>query len=179
MIDPYEKPQQIALQAFGDNRGTFFETYNKKKLEEKGIKNTFCQDNFSFSALKNTIRGLHFQTPPTAQSKLVISIRGKILDVIVDLRQSSPTFLKVYKYVLDAQAPSCLYVPKGFAHGFCTLEDNVCVLYKVDDFYSPQDDGGIIWNDPDLNIEWPLDGEPVLSDKDAKLPRLKQLDIQF
>jgi dTDP-4-dehydrorhamnose 3,5-epimerase len=174
-----EQPQHIKLKAFGDNRGVFFETYNKNKLQEFGINNHFCQDNFSYSAFKNTIRGLHFQKEPTVQSKLILPLQGKIFDVIVDLRRDSPEYLKIYTYVLDSREPSCVYVPKGFAHGFCTLEDNTCVQYKVDDYYSPLDDGGIIWNDPDLNIEWPLDGAPVISEKDAKLPNFKDLTLTF
>lgn len=179
MKENLEQPQHIQLKSFGDNRGLFFETYNAKFLKDLGIINNFCQDNFSYSASKNTIRGLHFQKKPTVQSKLVLPLRGKIFDVIVDLRKDSKDYLKVTSYILDANEPSCLYVPKGFAHGFCTFEDNVCVLYKVDEYYSPTDDGGIIWNDPDLAINWPLDGDPVISEKDARLPTLNNINITF
>ncbi|MDP3372010.1 MAG: dTDP-4-dehydrorhamnose 3,5-epimerase [Candidatus Paracaedibacteraceae bacterium] len=174
-----EQPQHIKLKAFGDNRGIFFESYNKKKMIECGITNQFCQDNFSYSTYKNTIRGLHFQKGITAQAKLVLPLHGKIFDVIVDLRQNSQNYLHTHTYLLDSSEPSCLYVPKGFAHGFCTLEDNVSVLYKVDAYYCPEDDGGIIWNDPELAINWPLSGDPVISEKDAKLPTFKNLTVKF
>lgn len=176
----FEQPVHIPLKAFRDNRGFFFESYNKKTLETLGIKNTFCQDNFSFSQHKGTIRGLHFQSPPFDQAKIVLPLQGSIFDVVIDIRKNSPTFLKVETFVLEANNPSCLYVPKGYAHGFCTLEDNVSVLYKVDQYYSPQHDGGIVWDDPQFKIDWPLKGQqPILSEKDGRLPLFNQQKLSF
>lgn len=165
---------------FGDTRGFFSEVYSKSALAKAGIAMEFVQDNHSRSARKGTIRGLHYQTLPFGQDKLVRVTRGSILDVAVDLRRASPTYGKYVSAVISAENWTQILVPIGFAHGFCTLEDDTEVLYKVSNVYSPANDGGVIWNDPDIGIDWPLDGaEPVLSDKDGKLPRLRDLPALF
>jgi dTDP-4-dehydrorhamnose 3,5-epimerase len=131
------------------------------------------QDNCSYSVSRGTIRGLHYQTPPRAQAKLVRVVRGAVVDVAVDLRRASPTFGRHVSAVLSAETGEQLFIPIGFAHGFCTLEPGTEVAYKISDFFSPQHDTGIAWDDGDLGITWPLEGlSPVLSDKDRKLPRL-------
>jgi dTDP-4-dehydrorhamnose 3,5-epimerase len=159
-----------------DPRGYFVETWQRQRFAEIGIDLDFVQDNASFSRLPGTIRGLHFQRSPAAQAKLVRVVRGAVLDVAVDLRRGSPSFGRFVCATLTAEGGEQLFVPVGFAHGFCTLEPETEVAYKVSALYSPQDDGGIIWNDPDVGIDWPLEGrEPVLSDKDARLPRLSEI----
>ncbi|KKP78273.1 MAG: dTDP-4-dehydrorhamnose 3,5-epimerase [Candidatus Moranbacteria bacterium RIFOXYA12_FULL_35_19] len=168
----------IKPQVFGDHRGFFLESYSKKKFEEAGIKNEFVQDNHSRSEKKGTLRGMHFQAPPYAQAKLIRVVSGKILDVIIDLRRGSETFGKWETFELSAENFQMLFVPKGFAHGLMTLEDNTEVLYKADNFYEPNSEGGIAWNDPDLKINWPLEN-PILSERDTKWPTLKNLDNPF
>jgi dTDP-4-dehydrorhamnose 3,5-epimerase len=155
---------------FADSRGYFVETFNQRLLAEAGVGVQFVQDNQSFSAKAGTIRGLHFQLPPAAQTKLVRVLHGSIFDVAIDLRQGSPTFGRWIGETLTAAGGEQLLIPCGFAHAFCTLEDDTEVAYKVDDFYSPKCECGIIWNDPDLHIDWPIapDGA-ILSDKDSKL----------
>ena len=133
------------------------------------------QDNQAFSARKGTIRGLHFQAAPHAQAKLVRVLRGAIFDVAVDVRQGSPTYGQWAGATLTAEVGEQLFVPRGFAHGYCTLTDDTELFYKVDGLYAPQTEGGVLWNDPDLAIAWPLDGEPMLSEKDRVLPRLKDM----
>ncbi len=166
--------------AFGDGRGTFSETYNAARLAEHGITLSFVQDNQSWSALVGTIRGLHFQSPPKAQDKLVRVIRGRILDVAVDLRRTSPTYGKWVAEELSGQNRKQVLVPVGFAHGFCTLEPDTEVLYKVTDFYSPANDFGIAWDDPDLAISWPVARDKVvLSEKDKLQPAFKSLPAYF
>ena len=170
----------IRPKKFGDARGFFSEVYSKSALAGAGINMEFVQDNHSRSARKGTIRGLHFQTQPFGQDKLVRVTRGSILDVAVDLRRASPTYGQHVSAVISAANWTQILVPIGFAHGFCTLEDDTEVLYKVSNVYAPANDGGVIWSDPDIGIDWPLDGaEPVLSDKDAKLPRLRDLPALF
>ena len=170
----------IRPKKFGDARGFFSEVYSKSALAGAGINMEFVQDNHSRSARKGTIRGLHFQTQPFGQDKLVRVTRGSILDVAVDLRRASPTYGQHVSAVISAANWTQILVPIGFAHGFCTLEDDTEVLYKVSNVYAPANDGGVIWNDPDIGIDWPLDGaEPVLSDKDPKLPRLRDLPALF
>ena len=170
----------IRPKKFGDARGFFSEVYSKSALAGAGINMEFLQDNHSRSARKGTIRGLHFQTQPFGQDKLVRVTRGSILDVAVDLRRASPTYGQHVSAVISAANWTQILVPIGFAHGFCTLEDDTEVLYKVSNVYAPANDGGVIWSDPDIGIDWPLDGaEPVLSDKDAKLPRLRDLPALF
>ena len=164
----------------GDRRGFFSETYNKKALAALGIYIDFVQDNHSCSADKGTVRGLHFQTPPFAQDKLVRVARGSVFDIAVDLRQGSPTYGRHAGAVLSAQAWNQILVPIGFAHGFMTLEPDTEVIYKVSNYYAPDHDKGLLWNDPALGINWPIaDDEAVFSEKDGKLPRLAELVTPF
>lgn len=169
---------EIEPQVFGDNRGWFCETYSKRELEKFGINADFVQDNRSFSAQKGTLRGLHCQTDPKAQAKLVSCTRGKILDVAVDIREGSPTYMKWIAVELSEENKKMLYIPKGCLHGFVTLTDNVELSYKVDEFYSPENDRSICWNDAEIGVEWGVD-EPVLSEKDKKAPLLKDSDVKF
>ncbi|MBF2761159.1 MAG: dTDP-4-dehydrorhamnose 3,5-epimerase [Ectothiorhodospiraceae bacterium AqS1] len=165
---------------FGDHRGFFSETFNKKALSEIGIDIDFVQDNHSLSAEKGTMRGLHFQIPPFAQDKLVRVVRGAIFDVAVDLRRSSPTFGQYASAVVSADEWNQILVPVGFAHGFMTIENDTEVIYKVSDFYAPSHDRGILWNDPEIGIDWPLEGgEAILSDKDKVQPRLGEIESPF
>ena len=164
----------------GDSRGYFSEVYRADALHKAGVHLEFVQDNQSMSASVGVLRGLHFQTPPMAQAKLIRVIAGSIIDVAVDIRQGSPTYGKHVAYVLSAAEGNQLLVPEGFAHGFCTLEPNTTVIYKVNRYYSPENDCGLLWNDPALGIDWRLDGrEPVLSDKDKKHPALADLPHYF
>lgn len=164
---------------FGDHRGWFMETFSDAKFEEAGIIIKFVQDNQSFSAAKGTLRGLHYQLNPKAQTKLVRCTRGSIFDVAVDIRKGSPTFGKWFGIELSAENKKQLLVPKGFAHGFMTLTDDVEVQYKVDELYAPECDRGIIWNDPAIGIEWPMDITPILSVKDENAPLLDQAEKNF
>lgn len=165
---------------FGDHRGFFSETYNRRTLAEAGINLDFVQDNHSLSADKGVMRGLHFQTPPFAQDKLVRVTRGAILDVAVDLRRSSPTFGKHVTAEISAENWRQILVPIGFAHGFITLEPGTEVIYKVTNHYAPDHDRGLLWNDPELGIDWPISpDEVVLSDKDRVQPRLSELNELF
>lgn len=161
---------------FGDNRGFFMESYNDKKFKELGINRSFVQDNHSLSVEPGVLRGLHYQLNPKAQTKLVRVAAGAIYDIAVDIRKSSPTFGQWVGVILSAANKRQLLVPQGFAHGFCTIVPNTEVLYKVDEFYSPEHDRGIAWNDPALGIDWPT-ATPVLSDKDTKHPLLKDAEI--
>ncbi|RAT98703.1 dTDP-4-dehydrorhamnose 3,5-epimerase [Brevibacillus sp. Leaf182] len=165
-------------QVFGDHRGYFMESFHADKLAEVGIRHSFVQDNQSLSATAGTIRGLHYQLSPKAQAKLVRVLSGAILDVVVDIRRKSPTYGKSLQVLLSEENKQQLYVPEGFAHGFCTLSDNTVVFYKVNEYYSPEHDRGILWNDPDLGIEWPVE-TPILSEKDTKQPRLHQAENNF
>ena len=165
---------------FGDHRGFFSETYNKKILSELGIDMDFVQDNHSLSVEKGVIRGLHYQTPPFAQDKLVRVVHGAILDVAVDMRKSSPTFGKHITAVISADNWEQILVPAGFAHGFCTLEENTEVIYKVTNYYAPDHDTGIRWNDPELGIDWPIsENEAILSDKDKIQPFFSEATYYF
>lgn len=158
---------------FGDERGWFSETYSKRTAAASGLTAEFVQDNQSYSAVPFTLRGLHFQEQPFAQAKLIRCVRGAIFDVAVDLRLGSASYGQHVSAVLTPENRSQIFVPRGFAHGFLTLEPDTEIFYKVDEFYAPDHDRGIIWNDPELGIPWPLDGaEPVLSEKDRNLPRL-------
>jgi dTDP-4-dehydrorhamnose 3,5-epimerase len=163
---------------FGDSRGFFMESYNESKFKEHNITNRFLQDNHSLSADAGVLRGLHYQLLPKAQTKLVRVISGAIFDVVVDIRKSSSTFGQWYGVILSETNKRQILVPKGFAHGFCTLVPNSQVVYKVDEYYSPEHDRGIIWNDPDIGIEWPV-SNPILSDKDGIHPTLKNAEINF
>lgn len=163
---------------FGDDRGFFSESYNKQVLETLGITYSFVQDNVSYSAKAGTIRGLHFQKNPKAQTKLIQVMQGAIYDVIVDLRKKSPTFKQWKGYILSADNHRQLLVPKGFAHGFCTLVPHTIVMYKVDEYYSSEHDSGLLWEDKDLAIPWPVT-DPILSDKDQILPLLEEYEDSF
>ena len=172
----------IEPDVFGDHRGYFMETYNKEKYEALGITNDFVQDNMSFSAQKGTLRGLHFQNAPMAQAKLVSCTKGTVIDVAVDIRKGSPTYGKWVSVELSAENKRQFYIPRGFAHGFLTLTDDVEFRYKVDNFYSKEHDRGIRYDDPTCNVDWGslLDGiEPILSDKDKNGPTLDQSDCNF
>lgn len=169
----------IQPDVIGDHRGWFCETYNKEKLNAAGIVYDFVQDNQSFSAQKGTLRGLHYQLNNQAQTKLIRCTRGAIFDVAVDIRKGSLTYGQWFGIELTAENAKQLLVPKGFAHGFMTLVDDVEVQYKVDAFYSKEHDRGILWNDPEIGIEWPLSIEPVISDKDKVAPLLKEADNNF
>ncbi|WJV21044.1 dTDP-4-dehydrorhamnose 3,5-epimerase [Rossellomorea marisflavi] len=164
---------------FGDHRGWFMETYNEEDLLKSGINIKFVQDNHSFSATKGTLRGLHYQLDPKAQTKLVRCTRGEIYDVAVDIRKGSPTYGQWFGTELTAENKRQLLIPKGFAHGFMTLTENVEVQYKVDELYAPECDRGITWNDPEIRIEWPIDIKPVLSAKDEEAPVLKNAENNF
>ncbi len=158
----------------GDSRGFFSETYNGRDLEAVGITTVFVQDNHSLSGPRGTVRGLHYQLPPFAQDKLLRVVRGSVMDVAVDLRRGSPTFGHHVSVVISAEDWTQVLVPAGFAHGFCTLEPDTEVIYKVSDYYAPDHDRGILWNDPDLGIEWPVGTEDaLLSEKDRNHPRLR------
>jgi dTDP-4-dehydrorhamnose 3,5-epimerase len=163
---------------FGDHRGFFIESYNSRGFADNGIDCVFIQDNHSLSAEAGVLRGLHYQLNPKAQSKLVRVAAGAIYDVVVDIRQGSPTFGQWEGFILSSSNKRQLFVPQGFAHGFCTLVPQTEVLYKVDEFYSPDNDRGIAWNDPALGIDWPL-LQPILSDKDSKHPLLAEAEINF
>lgn len=165
---------------FADSRGWFSESWNRVRFEAWGITADFVQDNHSLSRDAGTLRGIHFQSPPFAQAKLVRCIRGRIWDVAVDLRRASPTYGKWVGAELSAGNGDELFIPAGYGHGFVTLEADSEVIYKVDAPYAPEVDGGIIWNDPDLAIVWPLNGQqPHLSEKDAVLPALSQALFEF
>lgn len=159
----------IKPRRFNDGRGFFAQTYHADQYAEAGITTRFVQDNWSRST-KGVLRGLHFQLAHP-QAKLVSVIRGEVFDVAVDIRRSSPTFGKWVGEILSADNGHQIYVPAGFAHGFCVLSDTVDLVYKCSDFYTPNDEYGIIWNDPAIGIEWPQAGLPIVSDKDAILPR--------
>lgn len=162
---------------FNDARGYFYEPYNRKTYAEAGIAEEFVQDNQSFSQ-KGVIRGLHFQNPPHAQAKLLRILQGSIWDVVVDIRTSSPTYGKYFGIELSAENKTIFYVPRGFAHGFLTLEDNTLLLYKCSDFYNKASEESLVWNDPDVSIPWNI-SNPILSEKDLKGKTLKELKSRF
>ncbi|MCP3807854.1 dTDP-4-dehydrorhamnose 3,5-epimerase [Paenibacillus sp. SEL1] len=162
----------------GDHRGFFMESYNEQIMKDNGINHSFIQDNQSLSVETGVIRGLHYQLNPKAQTKLIRVLSGAIYDVIVDIRKSSPTFGQWVGVILSEHNRRQLLVPKGFAHGFCTLVPNTQVLYKVDEYYSPENDRGILWNDSALGIDWPT-SQAILSEKDQKHPVLADADINF
>ena len=165
-------------QVFEDDRGWFMETYSYKKLKDNDIDINFVQDNHSLSMDKGTLRGLHFQINPKAQTKLIRCTKGKILDVAVDLRAGSPTYKEWVSIELTAENKKQFLIPKGFAHGFLTLTDNVEVQYKVDEYYSTEYDRSVLYNDPELGVDWPID-KPILSEKDKNAPLLKDSDFNF
>jgi dTDP-4-dehydrorhamnose 3,5-epimerase len=163
-----------------DSRGAFCETYNQERFAEHGIVANFVQDNESASAAIGTIRGLHFQCHPAAQAKLIRVLKGRILDVAVDLRRSSPTYGKWVAEEVSAENRKQVFIPVGFAHGFCTLEIDTHVFYKASAFYSPLNDLGIAWDDPDLGIDWPVaPSMGTLSDRDRRMPAFKSLPGYF
>ena len=169
----------IEPRIFKDDRGYFFESFSQREFEEKVCKTTFVQDNESKSNY-GVLRGLHFQKPPFAQSKLVRVIKGAVLDVAVDIRKGSPTFGQYVSVELTGENHRQFFIPRGFAHGFSVLSEEVIFQYKCDNFYSPQSEGAIAWNDPDLNIDWRIPAEKVvLSEKDSKHPRLKDWQNVF
>jgi len=164
---------------FGDVRGYFFESYNEKVLADAGIKTVFKQDNQSFSKY-GVIRGLHFQLNPHSQTKLIRVFEGVIYDVVLDLRKGSPTFGKWFGTELSAENKRQLYIPKGFAHGFSVLSKQMTILYKCDNFYHPQSEGGVLYNDPMLGIDWKIDaGKEIVSDKDKVLPTFDNVESNF
>jgi dTDP-4-dehydrorhamnose 3,5-epimerase len=170
----------VAPQKFGDARGYFLESYNAAAFRDLGIMAEFVQDNQSLSARAGTVRGLHFQVPPAAQAKLVRVLRGAVFDVAVDLRRGSPSYGRWCAATLTADGAEQLYVPRGFAHAFCTLEPDTEVAYKVDAYYAPDCDAGILWNDPEIGIPWPVEASAAtLSGKDLALPRLHAFDTPF
>jgi dTDP-4-dehydrorhamnose 3,5-epimerase len=170
----------ITPKKMGDHRGFFSETYSRKRFTEAQIDIEFVQDNHSLSAKKGTVRGLHFQIAPFAQHKLVRVVRGSVFDIAVDLRQSSPTFKRYVIAVLSESAWNQIFIPIGFAHGLCTLEPDTEVIYKVSELYSPEHERGLLWNDPDLAIPWPVtQQQAIVSDKDLKNPRLREFTELF
>jgi len=164
---------------FGDHRGFFGETYSQRVYAELGINERFVQDNHSLSVEIGTVRGLHFQAPPAAQAKLVRCGRGAIFDVAVDIRKGSETYGKWAGYELSAENGAQLFIPAGFAHGFATLQPNSEIIYKCTDYYAPETEGALRWDDPAIDIDWPLQGAAILSDKDAVAPTLADLDSPF
>ena len=172
-------PDVILVQpkSFSDDRGFFLESFKESDFVSNGINIKFVQDNISHSVL-GVIRGLHFQKSPKAQAKLVTAIKGEIFDVVVDIRKDSPTYGKWISEILSDKDHKLLYVPEGFAHGFCVLSKEAYVYYKVSNEYSPEHERGIIWNDPKLNVDWPI-SKPIVSGDDNKLPLFENLDNDF
>ncbi|MEP0712412.1 dTDP-4-dehydrorhamnose 3,5-epimerase [Algoriphagus sp.] len=168
---PLEGVLEIFPRIFEDQRGYFFESFRADWLEAAGVTHGWVQDNQSYSQ-RGTVRGLHFQRGEYAQAKLVRVIQGKVLDVIVDLRKDSPTFGKKYSVILDGERNNLMYVPTGFAHGFSVLEDAI-FAYKCSNYYHKESEGGILWNDPTLNIDWQV-SEPITSEKDSDWPTLEE-----
>jgi len=172
----------IESDCFGDNRGWFMETFNEAKFQEMGIDARFVQDNLSYSAQKGTLRGMHYQRAPYSQAKLVRCIRGAIVDVVVDIRKGSPTYGKWESFDLSEENKKMLFIPKGMAHGFLTITDEVLFQYKCDELYNKESEGGIRYDDPTINIDWGslLNGiEPVLSEKDKVAPTLEECNANF
>ena len=167
----------IEPKVFGDNRGYFMETYNEQEFKNNGLDYNFVQDNQSKSK-KGVLRGLHFQKKHP-QAKLVRVLEGEVFDVAVDLRKGSKTYGKWVGVILSEENKKQFMIPRGFAHGFVVLSDTAVFAYKCDDFYHPEDEGGIMWNDPDINIEWPYKGELLLSEKDKVHPLLKDCRVEF
>lgn len=163
---------------FGDARGWFYESYSKTKLEQLGIYADFVQDNRSYSAQKGTLRGLHCQTEPKAQSKLLTCLRGAILDVAVDIRKGSPTYMKWTSVELSGENKRMFFIPKGCLHGFVTLTPDVEVSYKVDEYYSPENDRSIRFDDPSIGVDWGVEN-PILSAKDENAPLIADSDVEF
>mgnify|MGYP003990611271 CR=1 FL=1 len=167
----------VEAKAFPDERGFFLESFKESIFASNGINTRFVQDNFSHS-IKGVLRGIHYQKNPKAQAKLVTTLRGEIFDVAVDIRKGSPTYGKWIGEILSEDNHKLLYIPEGFAHGFCVISEEADVLYKVTQEYSPEDEMGIMWNDSEINIKWPID-KPILHEKDSNLPSLKNTDNDF
>ncbi len=165
----------IEPDVFGDHRGFFMESWSQKKMEEAGLFYNFVQDNHSMSSVKGTLRGIHFQKGDKAQAKLVRCVKGSVLDVAVDLRHESPTYKQWVAVELSAENFKQLLIPRGFGHGFVTLTDEVEFLYKADNYYAPEADGGIRWNDPEIGVEWGVEN-PILSTKDRANKYLRELE---
>lgn len=174
-----DRVQLIKPKRHGDHRGFFAEIYNLKSYEKNGITVKFVQDNHSMSKEAGTLRGMHFQQPPHAQAKLVRCGQGAIFDVVVDIRLGSPTFGKWRGYELSAENGNQLFVPIGFAHGFISLKPNSEIVYKCSDYYAPETEGALLWNDPDISIDWPIKEMITISDKDKKASLLKALKSPF
>ena len=174
-----EKILLIEVSLHNDHRGFFAETYSRRKYLELGIDDDFVQDNHSLSRDVGTLRGLHFQAPPHAQAKLVRCGRGAIFDVAVDIRKGSATYGQWEGYELTAKNGEQLYIPVGFAHGFVTLEPDSEIVYKCSDYHAPETEGAVLWNDPDIGIDWPTEAEPILSEKDAVAPLISELESPF
>ena len=168
----------ITPRVFNDDRGFFMETYKSSDFINNGIKEDFVQDNHSKSS-KCVLRGLHYQKAPKAQAKIVRCVKGAIFDVAVDIRKGSKTYGKWVGVELTEENKKMLYIPAGFAHGFCVRSEIAEICYKSSDEYSPENDRGIMWNDPEIGIDWNLDSEPIISEKDAKHPLLKDADNNF
>ena len=167
----------IEPKAFGDQRGFFMETYKRSEFAANGIPCEFVQDNYSHS-IQGVLRGLHYQRPPAAQGKLVMALAGEVFDVAVDIRTGSPTYGQWVSAVLSSENLQMLYIPVGFAHGFCALSDEASFVYKVTAEYNSELDSGILWNDPVIGIKWPVP-KPKLSPKDARLPPLREAGADF
>ncbi len=181
-IHEFEIPdvKLIVPKRITDARGYFSETWSDREFRQKIADVSFVQDNHSVSAKSGTLRGLHSQTAPFAQGKLVSVLKGSVFDVAVDIRKGSPTYLQHVSFKLSAQEAAQLWIPAGFLHGFCTLEEETEVFYKVTSYYNPSHDKGVLWNDPDLGIHWPVGAASlVLSEKDQRLPRLRDLPDLF
>jgi dTDP-4-dehydrorhamnose 3,5-epimerase len=178
-ITPLSIPEVLLItpKRHGDARGWFAETWSRRSLAQAGVDCDFIQDNQAFNAKAGTVRGLHFQKAPHPQAKLVRALRGDIFDVAVDIRPGSPTYGRWVGAKLTAAGGEQLLVPRGFAHGYQTLTDDCEVFYKVDGQYAPQTEGALLWNDPEVGIEWPWDGEVILADKDLAAPRLKDMPV--
>ncbi len=174
---PIEGLIVIQPSVYADVRGYFFESYNEEEFNKNGLQLNFVQDNQSMSH-KGALRGLHFQAPPFAQGKLVRVIRGSVLDVVVDIRKNSKTFGQYYSILLSEQNYTMFWIPEGFAHGFSTLENNSLFSYKCTNIYNKKSEGGVLWNDPDLRIDWQVEN-PLLSEKDKLNPRLKDFVSPF
>ncbi|MBR73467.1 MAG: dTDP-4-dehydrorhamnose 3,5-epimerase [Dehalococcoidaceae bacterium] len=167
----------IEPKVFEDDRGHFFESWNKAIFEKQGLKLDFVQDNQSLSS-KGVLRGLHFQNPPYAQGKLVRVIQGSVMDVAVDIRKASPTYGEHFSIILSGKNKTLMWIPPGFAHGFVTLEDDTIFTYKCTDIYNKESEGSILWNDKDLNIDWGMQN-PIISEKDAVSPTFAMLNSEF
>ena len=174
-----EIPEIILIEpkVFKDERGFFLETFKRSDFIKNNIKESFVQENSSHSNY-GILRGLHFQKNPKAQGKLVMVIKGEVFDVAVDIRKNSPTYGKWVGVILSEENKNMLYIPTGFAHGFCVLSKEVDFIYKVTEEYSPETEAGIIWNDPELNIKWPIEN-PIINERDAKFPEFKDIDSNF